>query len=84
MNKILILLLNRFLKLQGINTNTHLNRLKMAISCNPLATKEITNMAIDGTDILESDLGIDVQNEILDRYDSGQSVDEIKSYLKNL
>lgn len=37
MNKILILLLNRFLKLQGINTNTHLNRLKMAISCNPLA-----------------------------------------------
>lgn len=36
MNKILILLLNRFLKLQGINTNTHLNRLKMAISCNPL------------------------------------------------
>lgn len=40
-------------------------------------------MAIDGTDILESDLGIDVQNEILDRYDSGQSADEIKSYLKN-
>ena len=39
-------------------------------------------MAIDGTDILESDLGIDVQNEILDRYDSGQSADEIKSYLK--
>lgn len=38
MNKILILLLNRFLKLQGINTNTHLNRLKMAISCNPLLT----------------------------------------------
>lgn len=36
MNKILILLLNRFLKLQGINTNTHLNRLKMAISYNPL------------------------------------------------
>ena len=28
-------------------------------------------MAIDGTDILESDLSIDVQNEILDRYDSG-------------
>ncbi|WP_302613639.1 hypothetical protein [uncultured Bacteroides sp.] len=40
-------------------------------------------MTIDGTDILESDLGIDVQNEILDRYDSGQSADEIKSYLKN-
>lgn len=40
-------------------------------------------MAIDGTNILESDLGIDVQNEILDRYDSGQSADEIKSYLKN-
>lgn len=39
-------------------------------------------MAIDGTNILESDLGIDVQNEILDRYDSGQSADEIKSYLK--
>lgn len=34
--QVLILLLNRFLKLQGINTNTHLNRLKMAISCNPL------------------------------------------------
>ncbi|UVV56070.1 hypothetical protein NXW60_19255 [Bacteroides fragilis] len=40
-------------------------------------------MAIDGTNILESDLSIDVQNEILDRYDSGQSADEIKSYLKN-
>lgn len=49
----------------------------------PLATKEIINMAIDGTDILESDLSIDVQNEILDRYDSGQPADEIKSYLKN-
>ena len=44
MNKILILLLNRFLKLQGINTNTHLNRLKMAISCNPLSTIKRTNM----------------------------------------
>lgn len=40
-------------------------------------------MAIDGTNILESDLSIDVQNEILDRYDIGQSADEIKSYLKN-
>lgn len=40
-------------------------------------------MAIDGTDILESDLSIDVQNEILDRYDSGQPADEIRSYLKN-
>lgn len=49
----------------------------------PLATKEIINMAIDGTDILESDLSIDVQNEILDRYDSGQPADEIRSYLKN-
>ena len=49
----------------------------------PLATKEIINMAIDGTDILESDLSIDVQNEILDRYDSGQQADEIRSYLKN-
>ena len=39
-------------------------------------------MAIDGTDILESDLSIDVQNEILDRYDSGQPADEIRSYLK--
>lgn len=39
-------------------------------------------MAIDGTNILESDLSIDVQNEILDRYDIGQSADEIKSYLK--
>ena len=29
-------------------------------------------MAIDGTNILESDLGIDVQNEILDRYYKGQ------------
>ena len=49
----------------------------------PLATQEIINMAIDGTDILESDLSIDVQNEILDRYDSGQPADEIRSYLKN-
>lgn len=49
----------------------------------PLVTKEIINMAIDGTDILESDLSIDVQNEILDRYDSGQPADEIRSYLKN-
>ena len=40
-------------------------------------------MAIDGINILESDLSIDVQNEILDRYDLGQSADEIKSYLKN-
>lgn len=40
-------------------------------------------MAIDGTNILENDLSIDVQNEILDRYDSGQPADEIKSYLKN-
>ena len=48
-----------------------------------LATKEIINMAIDGIGILESDLSIDVQNEILDRYDSGQSADEIKSYLKS-
>mgnify|MGYP000032477800 FL=1 len=40
-------------------------------------------MAIEGTNILESDLSIDVQNEILDRYDIGQSADEIKSYLKN-
>ena len=40
-------------------------------------------MAIDGTGILESDLSIDVQNEILDRYDSGQSADEIKSHLKS-
>ena len=48
-----------------------------------ISNKKITNMAIDGTNILESDLGIDVQNEILDRYDSGQSADEIKSYLKN-
>lgn len=39
-------------------------------------------MAIDGINILESDLSIDVQNEILDRYDLGQSADEIKSYLK--
>ena len=53
------------------------------ISCQTLATKEITDMAIDDTNILESDLSIDVQNEILDRYDSGQSADEIKSYLKN-
>ncbi len=53
------------------------------ISCQTLATKEITDMAIDGTNILESDLSIDVQNEILDRYDSGQSADEIKSYLRN-
>ena len=48
-----------------------------------LATKEIINMAIDGIGILESDLSIDVQNEILDRYDSGQSADEIKSHLKS-
>ena len=40
-------------------------------------------MAIDGIGILESDLSIDVQNEILDRYDSGQSADEIKSHLKS-
>ena len=40
-------------------------------------------MAIDGTGILENDLSIDVQNEILDRYDSGQSADEIKSHLKS-
>ena len=40
-------------------------------------------MAIDGINILESDLSIDVQNEILDRYDLGQSADEIKSYLEN-
>lgn len=62
--------------------NKHLFRLTAA-SCIPLATKEIINMAIDGTDILESDLSIDVQNEILDRYDSGQPADEIRSYLKN-
>jgi hypothetical protein len=40
-------------------------------------------MAIDGLKILESDFGIDIQNEILDLYDTQKSEQEIKLHLKS-
>lgn len=38
-------------------------------------------MAIDGINILESDFGIDIQNEIFDLYDQGETESEIRTYL---
>jgi len=39
-------------------------------------------MAIDGPGIIESDLGHDVYNEILDLYDAGASISEIQARLR--